>query len=143
MALQEFINTYFIQPLYMGSAGYNVYNTITYAVILAVAVFAIYKLLKKLEIPIDRNFFIATLPFIFLGGLLRTLQDAGVLRSVLFVAPILYITEFAFAFIVLVASFYSAKSLNTQYWKIMAPVGVIIFGFFAYSYRLVYPVPFT
>ncbi len=143
MAHQEFINTYFVQPLYSETAGYNVYNTIAYAIILAIAVFGIYKLLKKLQIPIDRNFFIATLPYIFLGGLLRALQDAGVLKSILFVAPILYITDFAIAFVILIASFYSAKFLKTEYWKMMSFIGVLIFGGFAYFYRLVYPVPLT
>src|SRR3989338_7634308 len=109
MALSDFLNTYYIQPLYSETAGYNVVNTITYALILAIAVFAIYKVLKKLEIPIDCNFFIATLPFLFLGGLLRALQDAGVLKSVLFVAPILYIVEFSLAFGILVGSFYLGK----------------------------------
>lgn len=139
----DFLNTYFIHPLYSEAHGYNIVNTPVYAIILAIAVFAIYKVFKKLEIPIDQKFLIGTLPFLFLGGLLRTLQDAGILKSVLFVAPILYITVFALAFAVLIASFYSAKHLKLEYWKLMAGAGVIILGIFAAFYRLKNPVAFT
>lgn len=143
MAIPEFISTYFIQPLYSETAGYNLINTPVYAIILAIAVFVIYRLLKKLQIPIDGKFFFATLPFVFLGGLLRALQDAGVLKSVLFVAPILYITDFALAFLILLGSFYSAKYLKVEYWKIMSSLGFLILGGFAMFYQLKFPVPFA
>ncbi len=140
MVAQDFLNTYFVQPLYSETGGYNVINTPVYAILLAVAVFLIYKVLKKLEIPIDRNFFIATLPFLFLGGLLRTLQDAQVLKNVIFVAPFLYIFVFALAFGVLLGSFYAAKHLELAYWRLMLPIGVLILIAFSYFYALTYPI---
>ena len=127
----EFLNTYFIQPLLAGDANYNIYNTITYGIIFAVAVFGVFKVLRKLEIPIDKNFFIATFAFVILGCLTRALRDAGILKNVFFVAPLIYITLFALAFGTLLGTFYLGKKIKQDYWKLMAGVGFIILAIFA------------
>ena len=45
----DFFQQYFIDPVMQGT-GYNIYNTLAYALILILAVFATYKLLKKMKI---------------------------------------------------------------------------------------------
>ena len=47
--MQDFFQTYFIDPVMQGT-GYNIYNTLVYALLLVIAVFATYKLLKKMKI---------------------------------------------------------------------------------------------
>lgn len=141
ISIADFLSRYFIYPLMQNDAGYNIFNTPVYGIILAIAVFAIYRILKKLEIPVDKNFFIATLPFVLLGGLLRALRDAEILKNVVFIAPVMYFTIFAVAFAALMASFYSAKFLKVQYWKLMSCAGFAILAFFALFYRLKYPIP--
>ncbi len=132
----EFLSTYFIEPLLAGDANYNIYNTIVYGILFAAAVFGVFKVLRKLEIPIDKNFFIATFPFVLLGGLMRALRDAEVLNNIFFVAPLIYITLFGLAFGSLLGTFYLAKKLNTDYWKLMTGLGFIILAIFASFVRL-------
>ena len=52
--MPDFFQQYFIDPVMTGS-GYNIYNTLAYAVILVVAAFATYKLLKKMKITIGKT----------------------------------------------------------------------------------------
>ena len=74
--------------------AYNPVNTILYAIILIIVLYWVYKLFKKFEIEIDLKFFIAILPFIFIGGISRALEDAELFYApivYLFIAPIIYI----------------------------------------------------
>lgn len=91
-----FIEQYFIDPVIQGT-GYNVYNTFAYAAVLIVAVFATYKLLKRMKITIDDKFVVGVLPYIILGGLLRALEDAFA-YGFWFKTPIIYIVIFVVAF---------------------------------------------
>lgn len=97
-----FIEDYFINPIWNGT-GYNIYNTLLYAAVLIVALFGVLKLLKKLKIKLDDNLFYSLLPFVFLGGVLRALQDKGVFAGLgnaqyFFVTPLVYFTVFFLAF---------------------------------------------
>ncbi|MEK6982103.1 MAG: DUF63 family protein [Candidatus Micrarchaeota archaeon] len=75
MESKDFISTYFLDPIQMQS-GYNIVNTLTYAVIAIAAVFLIYKLLKKLDILVDKNFALGLLPFILFGTTVRAITDS-------------------------------------------------------------------
>ncbi|MEK6887316.1 MAG: DUF63 family protein [Candidatus Aenigmatarchaeota archaeon] len=100
--MQDFFQTYFIDPVMQGT-GYNIYNTLVYALLLVIAVFATYKLLKKMKITIDNKFALGILPYIILGGLLRALEDAAS-YGIWFKTPIIYIVIFVVAFVSLFAS---------------------------------------
>ena len=100
--MQDFFRRYFIDPVMQGT-GYNIYNTLVYALLLVIAVFATYKLLKKMKITIDNKFAIGILPYVILGGLLRALEDAYS-YGFWFKSPIIYIVIFAVAFVALFAS---------------------------------------
>src|SRR3989338_411740 len=110
----DFIQQYYIDPIKYNT-GYNIVNTLTYAIILIVAILAVYKLLKRMQIKIDRNFFYAVMPYIALGSILRVYEDflestgaaggplviidvLGHARNLLFVTPVMYITIFVIAF---------------------------------------------
>jgi uncharacterized membrane protein len=97
------LQEYFIDPILQGS-GYNIINTSVYAIIFALAVIGVYKLLKKWNIIIDRRFWLGVFPYIILGSIWRTLQDAGILNNPLFVTPLIYIVVFAVAIITLIFS---------------------------------------
>ena len=74
--------------------AYNPVNTLFYAFIVIIVLYWTYKLFKKYEINIDLKFFIAIIPFILIGGIARTLEDAELFYSpvvYLFIAPIIYI----------------------------------------------------
>ncbi len=100
--MADFFQQYFIDPLIQGT-GYNVYNTLVYALLLIAAVFVTYKLLKKMKITIDNKFLLGVLPYVILGGLLRALEDAAS-YGIWFKTPIIYFVIFAVAFIGLVIS---------------------------------------
>ena len=95
----DFFQTYFIDPIKYGT-GYNIYNTAMYAVLLVLAAVIVYKVVKKMGIRIDKNFLFAVSPYIFLGGLLRALQDAKIFSTVFLITPLIYVSIFIFAFIV-------------------------------------------
>lgn len=118
----DFIQQYFIDPVVQGT-GYNIYNTLAYAVILMIAVFGTYKLLKKFGIRIDNKFYIGVLPYVILGGLLRALEDASIVQGFWFKTPIIYIIIFAVAFVALFISKISEKIQPLEYWKIWGGIG--------------------
>jgi len=73
---------------------YNIVNTLTYGVILAISLFLIYRFLRKLGITPDCCFFVSLSPFIMLGSVLRVMEDAGFFGKpfvYLFISPIIYV----------------------------------------------------
>ncbi|MFP4627652.1 MAG: DUF63 family protein [Halobacteriales archaeon] len=56
--------------------GYTAVSTVSYAIILLFAVVGVYLGMVRYDIGTDRQFFFALVPFMFLGGAMRTLEDA-------------------------------------------------------------------
>ncbi len=106
---------YFLEPT-LTKSGYNVVNTLTYIAVLAVSLFLVRKLLKRMRIDTDDNLWKGLLPFVFLGGILRALEDAGfwdflgVYRAI-FITPMLYFVIFAVAFSAVLVSKYLGRRL--------------------------------
>lgn len=74
-------------------SGYNIVNTLTYGIILGIAVLFIFRLLKKLDIDMNDSFTKALTPFIILGPTSRALVDAGVYpREYWSISPGIWIT---------------------------------------------------
>ena len=126
MNMASFFDTYFVAPLLAGDAPYNTYNTIVYAVVFALAVGWVYKLLQKLDVKIDRDFFIATLPYILLATVLRVLRDAGKLTSPAFVSPLIYLLLFLVTFGALLLGLFVEKKKLTSYRNFMLGVGIVL-----------------
>ncbi len=81
--MENFINDYFVRPIWEHS-GYNIVNTLAYAVIAILAVYGIYRLLKG-RIPISESFIKSILCFVLLGSTMRVVTDSidtGVFRPV-------------------------------------------------------------
>ena len=75
--------------------GYNVVNTLVYALMLAVAVIGIWRAFHYLGIRLDAAFLIAIVPWVLLGSVARTLEDAGLFARdgalvYFFISPIIY-----------------------------------------------------
>jgi uncharacterized membrane protein len=123
-----FFETYFVDPVLTGS-GYNVYNTAVYAVLLVIAAFLVYKMLRRLKIEIDRKFFFSIVPYIMLGGFLRALEDyrefAGLERNVFLITPLIYVSIFVIALAALLFSRLMEKWVKTPYYKIWFALGMI------------------
>ncbi len=73
--ISQFINTYYLDPI-RGDEGYNLVNTITWAVVLGICIFGVFRLLKKMDIKINPNFILSILPFVLAGSSLRVLEDS-------------------------------------------------------------------
>jgi len=87
MGLYEFFYKYFVEPI-KHNEGYNVVNTLVYALILGIAVILAYKLLKRIGMRVDDRFFKALMPYIFLAPLMRAMTDRGIYpRTYLTVSP--------------------------------------------------------
>ena len=73
--ISQFINTYYLNPIRTDD-GYNIVNTITWAVVLGICIFGVFSLLKKLEVRITPRFIISILPFVLAGSSLRVIEDS-------------------------------------------------------------------
>lgn len=147
--MADFFTTYFVDPI-IYNTGYNAVNTAAYAVILVAAVILTFKMLKKLNVQIDRNFFFGIMPFIALGGVLRAWEDLleatkasaafldsplrafilvdaqGVPRNLLLVSPIMYTTVFAIALSALLLALALQRARKIPYQKTWFATGIII-----------------
>ena len=134
--MSDFINEYFLAPI-MQNGWYNPINTIIYSLLLIVGVYLVYRMLKRLDIHIDRYFFLAILPFIVWGSSTRVLHDAayaGALspglnifyNSPIFPTPGSYIITFALALAVLLISLLVQRFSKFKYWKSMFGIGIVL-----------------
>ncbi|MBI2583973.1 MAG: DUF63 family protein [Candidatus Aenigmarchaeota archaeon] len=131
MAL-DFFNDYFIRPI-IENTGYNAVNTAAYAIVFALAVFGIYRLLRRLQINIDKKFFLGIFPFILFGSLLRVLQDTNLYTTYLLVSPVIYFVIFLVALAGLGAALAIARYVMKdaqRYWKPWMIIGWV-FALFA------------
>jgi uncharacterized membrane protein len=83
--------------------GYTLVSTLTYAAVLAVAVFGIWRAFCRLGIRLDSGFLLAMVPWVVLGAVARVLEDAGLFAKggplvYLFISPFIYILVGVVAF---------------------------------------------
>ncbi|MCK4848969.1 MAG: DUF63 family protein [Candidatus Heimdallarchaeota archaeon] len=130
-----FLDTYFFS-----APGYNLYNTIIYCTVGILAIFLIGKIIialnsngsskwgdKFIPIKMDDEFFVAVLPYIFIGATLRALQDIAKDGSIIppyeffadrvFVTPGVYIVTILLTIIVgIVSIFISQEYLQKNHY---------------------------
>ena len=112
--ISDFIYKYYIDPIRMGQP-YNVVDTLTYAIILVLGVYLLYRWMSQstwlsdIGFKIDASFILATLPYVILGGVLRVVQDTGMITGdfqFLLVTPLIYFVLFFFTIAMLFLSRY-------------------------------------
>ncbi len=121
----------FVNPL---CHYYTLEATLTYGVILVLAVWGTYNLLQKLKIKIDKRFFIGLLPFIVYGGWTRALRDHLLGYSGWWwCSPPIYFLIFGIGIASLLAGVYLERKTKKskyrkyfQYHKVMFAVGIIL-----------------
>jgi uncharacterized membrane protein len=109
--ISDFIYKYYIDPIRYGEP-YNVVDTLTYALILVLSVWLVYRWLKHSGISLDGGFILATIPYVVLGGLLRVVEDTGMITSdlrFLLITPLIFFVVFFIAAGALVLSRYLEK----------------------------------
>lgn len=95
----QFVNTYYLDPI-RNDEGYNPVNTLTWAIVLGICIFGVFKLLEKLEVKITPRFIASIIPFVLAGSSLRVLEDspADIIHppfSYLLITPNIYFLVFA------------------------------------------------
>ena len=104
--ISDFIYKYYIDPIRLGQP-YNIVDTLTYAIILVLSVYLVYRWLQHSGVALDSPFVIATIPYVVLGGLLRVVEDTGMIQSdlrFLLVTPLIFFVVFFITAVSLVVS---------------------------------------
>jgi uncharacterized membrane protein len=132
--ISDFIYKYYIDPIKTGQA-YNVVDTLTYAIILVLCVYLLYRwmssstYLAESGFSFDRNFILATVPYVILGGLLRVIEDTGMITSdwkYLLITPLIYFTLFFFVISVMFLSRYlTLKGITANFIQFYAFAGIM------------------
>lgn len=135
VSLQNFLD-YFLAPK---KTGYDIPKTLTYAIMLLISIYIIFKLLKKLKVKVDNKLAIAVLPYIIFGSTLRVLEDVNIISSYIFVTPGIYFLVFSIFFSVLLLSLAVERKRGIPYFKIPFIIGFILFSF---SFALLRPTNF-
>ena len=117
--------------------GYNVFNTIVYAIIALVAIYLTYLLIKKLKIKIDKYFVYSLIAFSFVGATWRVMEDLMLIPmpwTVLFITPLIYVVLYAIAIVPLIV-FKDSKIMG------YVGIGILIPSLFIVLFRpLVHPI---
>ncbi|HNQ54590.1 MAG TPA: DUF63 family protein [Methanothrix sp.] len=110
-ALSAFIQRYYIDPI-IYDTSYNPVDTITWALILGLAVLGLIRLLGRAGIAADGRLVAYTLPYILAGSSLRVIEDADMVAApwrYLLITPLI----FFLVFLVTSASLFVARRI----WK--------------------------
>jgi uncharacterized membrane protein len=147
MNIQEWVNHYFVDTGY----GYNSVNTTVYGFLLVIFAYIVYKILKKLQINIDKRLALASAPFVIFGSSIRILEDANIISGYFFVTPGIYFLTFGVTFLTLLISWKIERKFHIPYHKIMFIIGLILISpvlgvlkynnFLGIGYVLLYFIP--
>ena len=129
-AIKEFLYTYYIHPITYDT-GYNPVNTITWALMLGLMVFVLWKILKKLGIVIDKRFIAAVSPYIFVAASLRVMEDADLFSppiSYMLITPLIYfLIFFCCVAILVILRVLSGPDRINDYVVVFGLIGVLWF----------------
>ena len=129
-AIKEFLYTYYIHPITYDT-GYNPVNTITWALMLGLMVFVLWKILKKLGIVIDKRFIAAVSPYIFVAASLRVMEDADLFSppiSYMLITPLIYfLIFFCCVAILVILRVLSGPNRINEYKVVFGLIGVLWF----------------
>ena len=95
--MHPWIYEYYIDPI-ISDSGYNIVNTVTWALILGAMLLLIIRLFRRLDIRIDERFVISTVPYILVGSSLRVIEDADLVA-----APFKYVLITPFIYLLVAA----------------------------------------
>jgi uncharacterized membrane protein len=132
--ISDFIYKYYIDPIRLGQP-YNVVDTLTYALILVVGVYLLYRWLSTstwlsdIGFTIDATFILSTLPYVILGGVMRVIEDTGMITGdfkYLLITPLIYFVLFFFTIGMLFLSRYlTLQGLTKHYLTFYFWAGVL------------------
>jgi len=117
------------QLLWPKQMGYTFESTLLYSIILIIAIYLIYKLLKRLNVKIDQRLAIAVSPYVALASTIRSLEDARFFSSYWFVTPGIYFFIAFIFFTVFLISIILERKKIMNYHKPSFLIGILILSF--------------
>jgi len=122
--LSAWIYKYYIYPI-IYDTSYNPVDTITWAIVLGLAVLGLIKLFRLLDLKIDEKLVICTVPYILAGASLRVIEDAELTLApwkYLLITPLIFFLVF---FITMTSLLLCKKILGEDYYQGYAAIGLI------------------
>ena len=123
--IRDVVYKYYIYP-FLNDTGYNIVNTITWALVLGVCIFGVQRMLRHLNIVIDRRFIIGVVCYVLFGSSLRVLEDADMFAPPLdhlFVTPVIYFVVF---FVTVISLAVSLRIYHERYHVVFSGVGLFL-----------------
>ncbi len=125
MNLIEIFQKYYTLPI-VHNEGYNIVNTLTYALLVVGFAWLSFKIIERFKITVDRKFTTAIFSLVFFGTSIRLLEEAGVSHSPLLVTPMIWIEMFAFVLLAFLASKIIERRFKFPYHKTMTILGIVL-----------------
>ncbi|NYT02608.1 MAG: DUF63 family protein [Methanosarcinales archaeon] len=120
--MNPWIYKYYIEPIVLDS-GYNPVNTITWALLLGVFLILISRIFRRMQLRLDDDLLIYTLPYVLAGSSLRVVEDANLVAApakYFLITPLIYLLVAVATFVSLVL----CRKLFVHYYRAYAAVGV-------------------
>jgi uncharacterized membrane protein len=95
-SLADFVQKYYIDPI-IYDTSYNSVDTITWAIILGLAILGLIKLFGRWDLLMDERLLITTLPYVLAGSSLRVIEDANLVPApwrYLLITPLIFFLVF-------------------------------------------------
>ena len=121
--------------------GYTYISEIGYALILVLLLFAVVKMLSRMEIKLDEKLVFSLIPYMLFGGALRVVEDAndivpvgveatiGYPLNILLISPVIYGTMFVVTIGAIVASVKLEKvGVVDRYERALVAIGIVFLG---------------
>jgi uncharacterized membrane protein len=124
MGLSSWICQYYIDPI-IYDTGYNPVNTITWAILLSIALLLLIRLFRRLDLMMDERLVLCTVPYILAGSSLRVVEDAELASpptKYLLITPLIYLLVFL---VTLAALLFARKAFGRDFYKCYAAIGLV------------------
>lgn len=117
---------------YIIDQGYTLVSEITYGIVLILALYGIFRIFERFKIKIDAKFILSLAPYFFLGGTMRVLEDAELLKEpyvYFFISPLIYFVIGAVILAVILYTVYlgNKKDLGSSTQMILTSLPFVIF----------------
>ncbi|PSG98695.1 MAG: hypothetical protein BRC29_01045 [Nanohaloarchaea archaeon SW_7_43_1] len=125
--VKSFLLEKFWLPIIDETVFYNPFNTAVYSGLFALtAAYIGYPVIKKLDIDLNKEFFLGIAPFVFLGGAARGLKDINAVNTIILETPFIYLLMFGTVIASIILSRKLESKTSYSYHKILSAIGTVI-----------------
>jgi uncharacterized membrane protein len=120
----NWVYKYYAEPI-IHDTGYNPVNTVTWGILLGISILGLIRIFKWLDLKIDEELVLYTLPYVLAGSSLRVIEDAGLVKlptSYLLITPLIYLLVF---FVTMASLILTTKFLGKNFHRAYAAIGLL------------------